>query len=51
MEPTYHAVHTTLTHPAYAGAYTFGRTRKERYLAPAARCAAAACCRKTSGRC
>ena len=21
VEPTYHAVHTTLTHPAYAGAY------------------------------
>ena len=32
MEPTYHAVHTTLTHPAYAGAYVYGRTRKERYL-------------------
>jgi hypothetical protein len=25
VEPTYHAVHTVLTHPAYAGAYTFGR--------------------------
>ena len=34
MEPTYHAVHTTLTHPAYAGAYVYGRTRKERYLDP-----------------
>ena len=33
VEPTYHAVHTTLTHPAYAGAYVYGRTRKERYLA------------------
>src|ERR1035437_10196427 len=31
VEPTYHAVHTTLTHPAYAGAYVYGRTRKERY--------------------
>ena len=30
VEPTYHAVHTTLTHPAYAGAYVYGRTRKER---------------------
>jgi DNA invertase Pin-like site-specific DNA recombinase len=30
VEPTYHAVHTVLTHPAYAGAYTFGRTRHER---------------------
>ena len=32
--PTYHAVHTTLTHPAYAGAYVYGRTRDERYLGP-----------------
>src|SRR5438552_13599540 len=34
VEPTYHAVHTTLTHPAYAGAYVYGRTRRERYLDP-----------------
>jgi DNA invertase Pin-like site-specific DNA recombinase len=26
VDPTYHAVHNILTHPAYAGAYTFGRT-------------------------
>ncbi len=32
VEPTYHAVHTTLTHPAYAGAYVYGRTRLERRL-------------------
>jgi DNA invertase Pin-like site-specific DNA recombinase len=32
VEPTYHAVHTTLTHPAYAGAYVFGRTRRNRYV-------------------
>ncbi|MGH3304283.1 MAG: recombinase family protein, partial [Streptosporangiaceae bacterium] len=32
VEPTYHAVHTTLTHPAYAGAYVYGRSRQERYL-------------------
>jgi DNA invertase Pin-like site-specific DNA recombinase len=32
VEPTYHAVHTTLTHPGYAGAYVFGRTRQHRYL-------------------
>jgi DNA invertase Pin-like site-specific DNA recombinase len=32
VEPTYHAVHTTLTHPAYAGAYVYGRTRVERRL-------------------
>jgi DNA invertase Pin-like site-specific DNA recombinase len=29
-EPTYHAVHNVLTHPAYAGAYTFGRSRQEK---------------------
>src|SRR6266702_3314330 len=33
VEPTYHAVHTTLTHPAYAGAYVYGRTRRQRYVA------------------
>ena len=27
-------MHTTLTHPAYAGAYAYGRTRQERYLGP-----------------
>lgn len=32
VEPTYHAVHTTLTNPAYAGAYTYGRSKQERYL-------------------
>jgi DNA invertase Pin-like site-specific DNA recombinase len=32
VEPTYHAVHTTLTHPAYAGAYVYGRTRGEKYV-------------------
>ena len=35
VEPTYHAVHTTLTHPAYAGAYVYGRTRVERRLGAA----------------
>ena len=25
VEPTYHAVHNVLTHPAYAGAYVFGQ--------------------------
>ncbi len=33
-EPAYHAVHTTLTHPAYAGAYVYGRTRDERCPGP-----------------
>ena len=33
VEPTYHAVHTTLTHPAYAGAYAYGRTRQDHYVA------------------
>ena len=32
VDPTYHAVHNILTHPAYAGAYTFGRTRQEKYV-------------------
>jgi DNA invertase Pin-like site-specific DNA recombinase len=32
VDPTYHAVHTVLTHPAYAGAYTYGRTRGEKYV-------------------
>jgi len=32
VEPACHAVHTTLTHPAYAGAYVYGRTRDEHYL-------------------
>ena len=32
VEPTYHAVHNVLTHPAYAGAYVFGKTRQRRQL-------------------
>src|SRR6266511_3061110 len=32
VQPTYHAVHTTLTHPVYAGAYVYGRTRDQRCL-------------------
>jgi DNA invertase Pin-like site-specific DNA recombinase len=32
VEPTYHAVHNVLTHPGYAGAYVFGKTREERYV-------------------
>jgi DNA invertase Pin-like site-specific DNA recombinase len=32
VEPTYHAVHTTLTHPVYAGASVYGRTRQHRYV-------------------
>ena len=34
MEPTYHAVHTTLTHRPMPALYVYGRTRKERYLDP-----------------
>lgn len=30
--PTYHAIHSVLIHPCYAGAYTYGRTRFERYI-------------------
>src|SRR6266511_3955777 len=32
VEPTYHAVHNVLPHPGYAGAYTYGRSRQERYV-------------------
>jgi uncharacterized protein YndB with AHSA1/START domain len=32
VDPTYHAVHNVLTHPAYAGAYVYGKTRQQRYL-------------------
>ncbi len=32
VEPTYTAVHKFLTHPAYAGAYVFGKSRHERYV-------------------
>jgi DNA invertase Pin-like site-specific DNA recombinase len=32
VEPTYTAVHKILTHPAYAGAYVFGKTQAQRYL-------------------
>ena len=35
VEPTYHAVHNVLTHPAYAGAYVFGKTRQQRYVGDA----------------
>ena len=30
--PTYHAIHSVLVHPCYAGAYTYGRTRFDRYI-------------------
>ena len=30
IEPTYPAVHRVLTHPSYAGAYVYGRTRRAR---------------------
>jgi predicted DNA-binding transcriptional regulator AlpA len=32
VAPTYHAVHQVLTNPVYAGAYTYGKTRYERYV-------------------
>src|SRR6516164_1944411 len=32
LTPTYHAIHGVLSHPCYAGAYTYGRTRFERYI-------------------
>jgi len=30
--PTYHAIHSVLTSPVYAGAYVYGKTRQERYV-------------------
>ena len=51
VEPTYHAVHNVLTHPAYAGAYVFGKTRQRRTSARTACCApAATSCPRASGR-
>jgi DNA invertase Pin-like site-specific DNA recombinase len=32
VTPSYLAIHHVLTNPAYAGAYTYGKTRQERYL-------------------
>jgi DNA invertase Pin-like site-specific DNA recombinase len=33
VAPTYTALHHMLTNPVYAGAYVYGRTRRERYVA------------------
>ena len=32
VAPTYTAIHTVLSNPAYAGAYAYGKTRNERYV-------------------
>jgi hypothetical protein len=32
IAPTYHAIHSVLTSPVYAGAYVYGKTRYERYV-------------------
>jgi DNA invertase Pin-like site-specific DNA recombinase len=32
VTPSYHQVHSVLTNPAYAGAYAYGKTRRERYV-------------------
>jgi len=32
VTPTYTAIHHVLTNPVYAGAYTYGKTRSERYV-------------------
>ena len=30
--PSYHQIHSVLTNPVYAGAYAYGKTRRERYV-------------------
>jgi len=30
--PSYHTIHEVLTNPVYAGAYVYGKTRRERYV-------------------
>jgi DNA invertase Pin-like site-specific DNA recombinase len=32
LSPSYLAIHHVLTNPSYAGAYTYGKTRQERYV-------------------
>lgn len=32
VAPTYHAVHSVLSNPVYAGAYCYGKSRQERYV-------------------
>ena len=32
IPPSYHAIHQVLTNPAYAGAYTYGKSRQERVV-------------------
>src|SRR3954471_1234389 len=32
VKPTYLSIHHVLSNPVYAGAYTYGKTRRERYL-------------------
>jgi Recombinase len=34
VAPTYTAIHHVLTNPVYAGAYVYGKTRRERYVDP-----------------
>ena len=32
IAPTYHAIHSVLANPVYAGAYCYGKSRQERYI-------------------
>lgn len=32
IPPTYHALHSVLANPVYAGSYCYGKTRQERYI-------------------
>jgi len=37
IDPTYPAIHQVLSNPVYAGAYTYGKTRRERFVDEAGR--------------
>lgn len=37
VSPTYHALHSILTNPVYAGVYAYGKTRQERFVDETAR--------------
>ena len=32
VTPSYHAIHSVLTNPTYAGVYTYGKTKQDRFV-------------------